>query len=37
MGGTSQFVPRIRVVLDAQEKTVNVDPDNLMSAEEIKN
>jgi len=27
---------KIKVLLDAQEKTVNVDPDNLMSCQEIE-
>jgi hypothetical protein len=28
---------KIKVLLDAREKTVNVDPDNLASRQEIKN
>ena len=28
---------KIKVLLDAREKTVNVDPDNLMSCQEIEN
>jgi hypothetical protein len=28
---------KIKVLLDAREKTVNVDPDNLISCQEIKN
>lgn len=28
---------KIRVLLDAREKTVNVDPDNLISGQELKN